>query len=104
MVRLTQLSLKVEKDVKQIVKFVHENVGKDVEENKNDQFKIENVVIRDDWLTIKDYDMYFKKIDQPYLKATNKKDTVFSKSFAVIDHRQKYFLVLNLGFGQRGRK
>jgi len=31
--------------------------------------------------------MYFKKVDEPYIKATNKKDTVFSKTFAVLDHR-----------------
>jgi hypothetical protein len=31
--------------------------------------------------------MYFKKVDEPYMKATNKKDTVFSKTFAVLDHR-----------------
>ena len=53
----------------------------------NETYKIENICIRDDWLTVKDYEMYFKKVDEPYLKATNKKDTVFSKSFAVLDHR-----------------
>jgi hypothetical protein len=47
------------------------------------------VVIRDDWLTVKDYEMYFKKLDEPYLKAAGKKDTVFSKTFAVLDHREK---------------
>lgn len=53
----------------------------------NEKFKIEHVIIRDDWLTVKDYEMFFKKVDEPYLKATNKKDTGFSKTFAVLDHR-----------------
>jgi hypothetical protein len=47
------------------------------------------VVIQDDWLTIKDYEVFFKKLDEPFLRATNKKDTGFSKTFAVIDHREK---------------
>jgi hypothetical protein len=33
--------------------------------------------------------MFFKKVDEPYLRATNKKDTGFAKTFAVLDHREK---------------
>jgi len=47
------------------------------------------VVIRDNWLTVKDYELCFKKVDEPYLRATNKKDTGFAKTFAVLDHREK---------------
>lgn len=56
----------------------------------DEQFKIEHVVIRDSWLTVKDYELYFKKVEEPYLRATNKKDTGFAKTFAVLDHREKY--------------
>ena len=80
-----QLNHKIEGDVLKIAKFIKNNINK--KDNTKDQFKIEQVIIRDDWLTIKDYEMYFKKVDEPYLKATNKKDTVFSKTFAVLDHR-----------------
>lgn len=66
---------------------MRKNVG--ITEGMNEEFKIEHVVIRDDWLTVKDYEMYFKKVDEPYLKAAGKKDTVFSKTFAVLDHREK---------------
>ena len=45
------------------------------------------MIIQDDNLSIKDYDVVFKKVDEPFLKATNKKDTGFSKSFAVLEHR-----------------
>jgi hypothetical protein len=70
-----------------IAQFTQLNTGRD--EEVNDKFKIEHVIIRDDFLTIKDYEMYFKKVDEPYLRATNKKDTGFSKTFAVLDHREK---------------
>lgn len=70
-----------------IAQFTRINAGR--EEEMNEKFKIEHVVIRDDWLTIKDYEMFFKKVDQPYLRATNKKDTGFAKTFAVLDHREK---------------
>ena len=83
-----QLSFKIDKDILKIGQFAKASIGK--ETTVNEEYKIENVCIRDDWLTIKDYEMYFKKVDEPYLKATNKKDTVFSKSFAVLDHREKY--------------
>ncbi len=29
-------------------------------------------------------------MDEPFLRATNKKDTGFAKTFAVLDHREKY--------------
>lgn len=70
-----------------IAQFTQLNLGRD--EEVNEKFKIEHVIIRDDFLTIKDYEMYFKKVDEPYLRATNKKDTGFSKTFAVLDHREK---------------
>lgn len=80
-----QLNLKIEKDVLKIAKFVKENIGK--EDEIIEKFKIEHVIIKDNLMTLKDYEMFFKKVDEPYLKATNKKDTVFSKTFAVLDHR-----------------
>jgi hypothetical protein len=36
--------------------------------------------------------MFFKKVDEPYMKAKSKKDTIFAKSFIVLDHREKYHL------------
>lgn len=75
----------IEEDVLQIAIFCRKNEGR--EEEINEQYKIEHVVIRDDWLTVRDYELYFKKVDEPFLRATNKKDTGFSKTFAVLDHR-----------------
>jgi hypothetical protein len=45
------------------------------------------VVIQDDNFTARDYEVCFKKMDEPFLKATNKKDTGFAKTFAVLEHR-----------------
>ena len=80
-----QLDPSIELDVLQIGKWISRNAGR--EEEINEQFKIEHVVIQDEWLTIKDYEVFFKKMDEPFLRATNKKDTGFAKTFAVLDHR-----------------
>jgi hypothetical protein len=80
-----QLDNSIEEDILSIAEFTKLNIGR--EEEMNDKYKIEHVIIRDEWLTIKDYEVFFKKIDEPYLRATNKKDTGFSKTFAVLDHR-----------------
>lgn len=47
------------------------------------------LILKDTHLTIKDYEMYFKKVEEPYMKAKSKKDTIFAKSFIVLDHREK---------------
>ena len=56
-----QMSVKIDKDVLRIGEFVRRNI--DREGFVNEEYKIENVCIRDDWLTVKDYEMYFKKVD-----------------------------------------
>jgi len=48
-----QLNQRIEKDVLRIAEFVRRSVGR--KEGSNEEFKIEHVVIRDDWLTVKDY-------------------------------------------------
>jgi hypothetical protein len=47
--------------VLEIAHFAACNEGKGDE--VDEQFKIEHVVIRDNWLTLKDYELYFKKVD-----------------------------------------
>ena len=83
-----QLDASIQEDILKIGNFTKNNEGR--EEEINDQFKVEHVIIQDPNLSIKDYDVLFKKVDEPFIKATNKKDTGFSKTFAVLDHREKY--------------
>lgn len=56
-------------------------------ESLEEKYKIEMLILKDTHLTIKDYEMYFKKVEEPYMKAKSKKDTIFAKSFIVLDHR-----------------
>lgn len=80
-----QLDPSIQEDILRIAIFCQQNEGR--QEYINEKFKVEHVIILDDSLNIKDYDVFFKKSDEPFLKATNKKDTGFAKSFAVLDHR-----------------
>lgn len=55
------MSTRLDQDIIRIGQFVKSNIG--TQKTNNEEYKIENVCIRDDWLTIKDYEMYFKKVD-----------------------------------------
>lgn len=48
-----QLDQSIEEDIIMIAHFTQLNLGRD--EEVNDKFKIEHVIVRDDFLTIKDY-------------------------------------------------